>query len=87
MIVRKGVKSSGKIIIFTAISPYFFFIVLLVRAIFLDGAIEGISYLFEPKWEKLFGFEIWVDAAVQVFFQFNIAISGNINLSSMKPKR
>jgi SNF family Na+-dependent transporter len=56
MIVRKGVKSSGKIIIFTAISPYFFFIVLLVRAIFLDGAIEGISYLFEPKWEKLFGF-------------------------------
>jgi SNF family Na+-dependent transporter len=35
----------------------------------------------------LFSFGIWVDAAVQVFFQFNIAISGIINLSSMKPKR
>ena len=28
-----------------------------------------------------------MDAAVQVFYQFNIAISGIVNLASMKPKR
>ncbi len=49
-IVRNGVKSSGKIVIVTALLPYFFFIVLFIRALFLDGAIEGISYLFKPKW-------------------------------------
>jgi hypothetical protein len=34
-IVKNGVKTSGKIIIFTATIPYFFFIILLVRGIFL----------------------------------------------------
>lgn len=67
--------------------PYFFFIVLFFRALSLEGAAEGVAYLFNPKWSKLFAFEIWVDAVIQVFFQFSIANSGIVNLSSMKPKR
>ena len=50
MIVRNGVKSSGKIVVVTALLPYFFFIVLFIRALSLDGAVEGVAYLFEPKW-------------------------------------
>ena len=49
-IVRNGVKSSGKVVIVTALLPYFFFLVLLIRALSLDGAAEGVSYLFRPKW-------------------------------------
>jgi SNF family Na+-dependent transporter len=56
MIVRKGVKSSGKIVVFTALMPYFFFIILFIRALSLEGAFEGVLYLFKPKWSKLFGF-------------------------------
>jgi SNF family Na+-dependent transporter len=54
IIVKNGVKTSGKVAIFTALSPYFFFIVLAIRGIFLDGAIEGIKYLFVPDFSKLF---------------------------------
>jgi SNF family Na+-dependent transporter len=52
-IIKNGVKESGKIILFTALSPFAFFIILLIRGLFLDGAFEGLSYLFEPKWERL----------------------------------
>jgi solute carrier family 6 amino acid transporter-like protein 5/7/9/14 len=37
-IVKKGVKTSGRIAIFTATIPYLFFIILLIRGIFLEGA-------------------------------------------------
>ncbi len=35
LVVNKGVKASGKIIIFTALLPYILFIVLLIRSVFL----------------------------------------------------
>jgi SNF family Na+-dependent transporter len=37
-IVRKGVKQSGKIIVFTAIFPYVLFVIMLIRGLFLPGA-------------------------------------------------
>jgi SNF family Na+-dependent transporter len=48
-IVKNGVKTSGRIAVFTATIPYLFFIILLIRGLFLDGASEGLYYLFVPK--------------------------------------
>ena len=39
LIVRKGVKTSGKIVIVTVMVPYIFF-VLLIRGTFLEGTVE-----------------------------------------------
>lgn len=86
-VIKNGVKTSGKIIMFTALMPYVFFFILAVRGIFLDGAGQGLLYLFVPDFTKLFRAEIWIDAIVQVFFQMTVACSGIINLSSLKPKR
>ena len=86
-VVKNGVKTSGKIITFTALMPYFFFVVLAIRGVFLDGAGTGILYLLTPKLGKLFTAEIWIDAVVQVFYQMTVACSGIINLSSLKPKK
>ena len=86
-IIKKGVKTSGKIVMYTALLPYCFFLILGIRALFLDGAVTGLKYLFWPKWEKLFSSGIWIDAIVQVFFQMTIACSGIVNLSSLKPKK
>lgn len=72
---------------FTALMPYFFFVILGVRGLYLEGAMEGLKYLFVPDFTKLFRSEIWIDAIVQVFYQMTVAISGIINLSSMKPKK
>jgi solute carrier family 6 amino acid transporter-like protein 5/7/9/14 len=49
----KGVKSSGKVAYFTAIFPYVVMLILLVRGVTLNGAIDGIRYFVEPQWEKL----------------------------------
>ena len=84
--IKNGVKTSGKIIVFTALVPYFFFLILLIRAFFLEGAVVGLKYLLVPDFSKLFGFQIWIDAIVQVFYQMTVACSGIINLSSLKPK-
>lgn len=33
--------------------PYVFLIIILIRGLFLPGAIDGIIYYLNPNWEKL----------------------------------
>lgn len=54
MVVKKGVKTSGKIVIVTSMMPYLFFIILAIRGMFLDGALEGVKFLLIPDFSKLF---------------------------------
>ena len=65
---RGGVEFSGKIAIYTATLPYILLIVLLIRGLFLEGAMKGLYYLFVPDITKLFDPMVWVDAANQVIF-------------------
>ena len=40
----KGVKSSGKVVWVTAIAPYIILLILLIRGIFLPGAVDGLRF-------------------------------------------
>ncbi|KFD62831.1 hypothetical protein M514_25019 [Trichuris suis] len=64
----KGIRTSGKVVWFTALFPYFGLISLLIRGITLPGSIEGIKYYLNPDMSKLFEGQVWIDAAAQVFF-------------------
>ncbi|TPP61030.1 Transporter, partial [Fasciola gigantica] len=64
----KGIHTSGKVVWFTAIFPYVVLVILLVRGLTLEGAIDGIRYYIVPNADKLKNAEAWVDAATQVFF-------------------
>ncbi|XP_060078471.1 sodium- and chloride-dependent neutral and basic amino acid transporter B(0+)-like [Ylistrum balloti] len=78
----KGVKSSGKVVYFTATFPYVILLILLVRGATLDGAIDGVIYFIVPKWEKLLDVNVWVAAAGQMFFSLSVSFGGIIMFGS-----
>jgi solute carrier family 6 amino acid transporter-like protein 5/7/9/14 len=79
----KGVKSSGKVVYFTALFPFVVLIILLIRGVLLEGHREGVEYyISNVDWEKLKSAQVWKDAAVQIFFSLSASWGGLIALSS-----
>ena len=48
----------------------------------LDGAVEGLKFLFIPKWDKLANFTVWRKAAEQMFFSLGISWGGLVMFGS-----
>ncbi|XP_052261295.1 sodium- and chloride-dependent neutral and basic amino acid transporter B(0+)-like [Dreissena polymorpha] len=78
----KGIKSSGKVVYFTATFPYVILIILLVRGCLLDGAIDGVKYFIVPEWSKLATLDVWAAAAGQMFFSLSVAFGGILMFGS-----
>lgn len=81
--ISKGIELACKIalpalLVLTAI--------LVIRGITLPGAVDGINYLFEPKWDRILDSSVWVAAYGQVFFSLSIAFAIMIAYSSYLPK-
>jgi NSS family neurotransmitter:Na+ symporter len=63
------------------------FLVMVVRALFLDGAATGLDALFTPDWSALTDASVWIAAYGQIFFSLSIGFGIMITYSSyLKPR-
>uniref|UniRef100_A0A672YPI4 Transporter n=1 Tax=Sphaeramia orbicularis TaxID=375764 RepID=A0A672YPI4_9TELE len=70
--VWKGVRSTGKVVYFTATFPYVMLVVLLARGLTLPGAMNGLAFYLYPDPTRLVDPQVWMDAGAQVLFSFGI---------------
>lgn len=75
IVLLNGIKSSGKVAYFLAVFPYIVLIILLIRAMTLEGAMDGVRYFIIPEWEKLFEAKLW-------YFIENIFVTRHNGLNS-----
>ncbi|XP_078034986.1 sodium-dependent nutrient amino acid transporter 1 [Augochlora pura] len=81
-VLARGVHSSGKAAYFLAIFPYVIMISLLIKAVTLEGAMEGIIFFIKPNWSKLFEANVWYAAVTQCFFSLSVCFGGVVMYSS-----
>ncbi|XP_058487251.1 sodium- and chloride-dependent neutral and basic amino acid transporter B(0+) [Solea solea] len=82
--LARGIKSSGKVVYFTATFPYVVIITLLIRGVTLEGARDGIEFYIgsQSNLTKLTEAQIWKDAATQTFYSLSIGWGGVMTLAS-----
>ncbi|MFV0405741.1 MAG: sodium-dependent transporter [Propioniciclava sp.] len=82
--VRKGLEVVNRIAIPLLV---LMFLALVVRAIFLPGATEGLNQFFTPDWEALGTPGVWIAAYTQIFFSLSVTFGIMITYSSyLKPR-
>ncbi|MAU84383.1 sodium-dependent transporter [Gordonia sp. Z-3] len=82
--VARGVEKINMVFI-----PLLFvgFAGLVVRAVTLPGAADGLNALFSPDWSALSDLDVWIAAYSQIFFSLSIAFGIMIAYSSFQRRK
>jgi neurotransmitter:Na+ symporter, NSS family len=82
--VSKGIEKLNKIFLPTLV---IMFTIIVVRALTLEGAIDGLNAFFQPNWKMIFDGKVWVAAYGQIFFSLSIGFAIMLTYSSYLPKK
>src|SRR5690554_2594467 len=86
-IISSGVKGLGKVVIVTAILPVLILIILTLRGITLEGALDGLNYYLQPNFAALKNVDVWMAAYSQVFFSLCWGMAVRIAYATYPPKK
>lgn len=82
--VKKGIELANKIFIPLLMVS---FLLIVIRAITLPGALTGLDAFFAPDWSMMMDGSVWVAAYGQIFFSLSIAFAIMITFASYLPKK
>lgn len=82
--VKSGIERASKVMM-----PVLFIMVLLLigRMLFLPGALDGVNYMFEPDFSKIWDVKVWAAAYGQIFFTLSIGFAIMLAYSSYLPEK
>lgn len=82
--VKRGIEIANKIFIPTLVV---IFLIIVIRAVTLPGALDGLDTFFKPDWSTITDGSVWVAAYGQIFFSLSIAFAIMITYASYLPKK
>ncbi|MDX5474799.1 MAG: sodium-dependent transporter [Bacillaceae bacterium] len=82
--VKRGIELANRIFIPALIILFF---IIVIRALTLEGAVDGLNAFFKPDWGAISNGKVWVAAYGQIFFSLSIAFAIMITYSSYLPKK
>lgn len=82
--VKKGIEMANRIFIPALVIV---FLIIVIRAVTLPGAMQGLNAFFSPDFSSILSPEVWVAAYGQIFFSLSIAFAIMITYSSYLPKK
>jgi len=82
--IKKGIEVANKIFM-----PLLFIllIIMLFRAVTLEGATKGLQWLFRPDFSAILNYRVWTAAYGQIFFSLSICFGIMITYASYLPER
>ncbi len=80
--IFKGVRIVSKIVLWTVPIPWLMLVILTIRGLTLEGAVQGLEYYLEPNWSVLKEPSVWRAAFGQVFFSMTIAFGVMVTYAS-----
>lgn len=80
--IKAGIERASKIMMPALL---IFFVILMIRSLTLDGAMEGVRFMFVPDW-SFFNFETALVALGQAFFSLSVGVAGMITYASYLKK-
>lgn len=82
--VSGGVEKANKVFMPLLI---ILFLIIVIRALFLPGAIGGLNTFFTPDWSAVANPQVWIAAVGQIFFSLSIGFGIMVTYASyLKPK-
>ncbi|WP_243355762.1 sodium-dependent transporter [Bacillus litorisediminis] len=80
--IQKGIESASR---FMMPALFLLFIILVIRAVTLEGALEGIQFILQPDFSKVTS-QTLLEAMGQSFFTLSVGVSVMVTYSSYLPK-